>query len=129
VVAAPGRDGDEGTAGGSALEMARVAGSAASAKKGERTVLLEVGQLLGITDYFVITSGSNPRQVRTIAEEIEKRMKEAGLGGPLSTEGLDDARWVLLDFGDVVCHVFSDEARDYYDIERLWLDAPRTEID
>lgn len=106
----------------------RIAAEAALSKKGERTVVLEVGPLLGITDEFVITSGANARQVKTIAEEIEKKIKEAGGPGPASVEGLDDARWVLLDYGDFVCHVFVEEARAYYDIERLWSDAPRTEF-
>ncbi len=109
--------------------LVRVAGEAASSKKAENTVILEVGPLIGITDYFVITSASNPRQVRTVAEEIEAQVRQAGRSGSPSTEGLDDARWVLLDYGDFVCHVFLDEARAYYDIERLWADAPRYEID
>jgi ribosome-associated protein len=88
-------------------------------------VVLEVGEVLSIVDWFVITSASNPRQVRTIAEEVEARLKAAGSPGPLRTEGLDDARWVLLDFGDVVVHVFLDEVREFYALERLWGDVPR----
>lgn len=106
-----------------------VAARAALAKKGEDPVILEVGALLAITDAFVITSGTNPRQVRTIAEEVELRVaKECG-PRPLRVEGLDDARWVLLDYGDFVVHVFLDEVRRYYDLERLWSDAPRVEWD
>ena len=63
--------------------------------------------------------------MRTIAEEVEAKVKAAGGGGPLRIEGLDDARWILLDWGDFVVHVFLDEAREYYDLERLWGDAPR----
>ena len=76
-------------------------------------MVLDVGDLLGITDHFVITSGSNVRQVRTIAEEIELRVKEQGGGSPRYVEGLDDARWVLLDYGQFVVHVFLAEARRY----------------
>ncbi|HMC41493.1 MAG TPA: ribosome silencing factor [Acidimicrobiales bacterium] len=108
-----------------ARSLATVAARAAASKKAEGTVILEVGGLLAITDAFVITSGTNARQVRTIAEEIEAQTKQAGRRGPLRVEGLDDARWVLLDYGDVVVHVFLDEARRYYDLERLWSDAPR----
>jgi ribosome-associated protein len=108
-----------------ARSLATVAARAAASKKAEGTVILEVGGLLAITDAFVITSGTNARQVRTIAEEVETRAKQAGRGGPLRVEGLDDARWVLLDYGDVVVHVFLEEARRYYDLERLWSDAPR----
>jgi len=104
-----------------AVEVAR----AAEAKKGTATVILDVGPLLGITDRFVITSGTNDRQVRTIADEIERRVKKTDGRGPVRVEGLDDARWVLMDYGDVVVHVFNEEARQYYDLERLWSDARR----
>jgi len=104
-----------------------VAAGAASSKTVDPTVVLDVGDLLGITDHFVITSGSNVRQVRTIAEEVEKRVKAQGGGSPRYVEGLDDARWVLLDYGQFVVHVFLDEARHYYNLERLWADAPRVE--
>ena len=108
-----------------ASTMAAVAARAAADKQAQDTVVLEVGQVLAITDHFVIASGSNVRQVRTIAEEVERQVKEAGGPGPLRAEGLDDARWVLLDYGDFVVHVFLDEVRRYYDLERLWADAPR----
>lgn len=101
------------------------AARAASSKKGEDTVILGVGQLLGITDAFVITSGSNARQVRTLAEEVEEQVKRAGGPAPRRIEGLDDARWVLMDFGDFVVHVFAEDAREFYDLEHLWADAER----
>jgi ribosome-associated protein len=104
---------------------AAIAARAADDKKGSETLVLEVGPVLALTDAFVITSGSNPRQVRTIAEEVEQRVKDEGGPAPLRVEGLDDARWVLLDYGDFVVHVFLEEARAYYDFERLWSDAPR----
>jgi ribosome-associated protein len=85
-----------------------------------------VGEVLSIVDAFVIASAPNTRLVRTIADEVELRIKEAGGGGPLRVEGLDDLRWVLLDYGDVVVHVFLQEVRDYYELERLWSDVPRT---
>ncbi|MGD0943874.1 MAG: ribosome silencing factor [Acidimicrobiales bacterium] len=109
------------------LDRVLVAAGAASSKTVDPTVVLDVGDLLGITDHFVITSGSNVRQVRTIAEEVEKRVKAQGGGSPRYVEGLDDARWVLLDYGQFVVHVFLDEARHYYNLERLWADAPRVE--
>ena len=107
--------------------LARVAARAADDKKGEATVILDVGQVLAITDLFVVTSASNPRLVRTIVEDVERRIKEAGGPGPRTIEGLDDARWVLMDYGDFVVHVFLSDARSYYDLERLWGDAPRLE--
>lgn len=104
---------------------ARTAARAASAKGGDDTVILEVGGVLAITDAFVITSGRNTRQVRTIAEEVEARLKDEGGISPLRVEGLTDAQWVLLDYGDLVIHAFLDETREFYDLERLWADAPR----
>jgi ribosome-associated protein len=106
-------------------EWARTAARAASAKGGEDTVIIEVGKILAITDAFVITSGRNSRQVRTIAEEVEERLKADGGIRPLRVEGLGDSQWILLDYGDLVVHVFLDETREFYDLERLWSDAPR----
>ena len=101
------------------------AARAADDKKATDTVILEVGEILAITDAFVITSGANPRQVRTIVEEVELQVDVAGGPKPRRVEGLDDARWVLMDYGDFVVHVFLDETRRYYDLERLWSDAER----
>ncbi|MEA3078181.1 MAG: ribosome-associated protein [Actinomycetota bacterium] len=106
---------------------ASLAARAADDKQATSTIVLEVGPILAITDAFVITSAPNSRLVRTIAEEVEHQVKEAGGPAPLRTEGLDDARWVLLDYGDFVVHVFLDEVRDYYDLERLWSDAARVD--
>ena len=104
-----------------AVEAAR----AADDKRGADTLILAVGNVLAVTDHFVITSGTNPRQVRTIADEVERRITEGGGPKPIRIEGLDDLTWVLLDYGDFVVHVFNDEARRYYELERLWSDAPR----
>ncbi len=108
-------------------EWARTAARAASAKGGEATVIIEVGLVLAITDAFVITSGRNTRQVKSIAEEVEVQLKAEGDIKPLRVEGLGDSQWILLDYGDLVIHVFLDETREYYDLERLWSDAPRVE--
>jgi ribosome-associated protein len=100
-----------------------VAARAAWDKGGEDSLILLVGEVLPITDAFVVTSGSNPRQVRTIVEEVEEQIKRAGGPAPLRIEGLDDARWVLMDYGDFVVHVLLREARDFYRLEQLWADA------
>ena len=105
------------------------AARAASAKKGEDTLVLDVGEVLAITDAFVITSGRNRRQVVTIAEEVEAQVKDVGGPSPIRIEGLTEAQWVLLDYGDFVVHVFLDEVRRYYDLERLWGDSPLIEWD
>jgi len=109
--------------------LALAAARAASDKKGERTTVLEVAGVLAITDTFVITSAPNSRLVRTIADEVEEKVKAAGGPGPLRIEGRDDATWVLLDYGDFVVHVFLNDVRDFYDLERLWSDAPRIPFD
>ncbi len=106
-----------------AIEAAR----AADAKSGVETVVLAVGALLAITDHFVITHGRNPRQVRTIADEIERALTEAGGPKPLRIEGLDELTWVLLDYGPFVVHVFDEDARNYYELERLWADVAKVD--
>ena len=92
-------------------------------------VALDVGDVLGITDWFLVASSSNTRQVRRVAEQVETAVKEAGGEGPLRIEGLEDATWILLDFGLFVVHVFHEETRSFYDIERLWSDVPRFQFD
>jgi ribosome-associated protein len=104
-----------------AVEAAR----AADDKRGTETLILAVGNVLAVTDHFVITHGTNPRQVRTIADEVERRITEADGPKPIRIEGLDDLTWVLLDYGDFVVHVFNEDARRYYELERLWADVPK----
>lgn len=104
-----------------------VAARAADDKKADDVIILDVGETLSITDAFLIASAGNTRLVATIAEAIEAAVKAAGGPGPIATEGLEEANWVLLDFGGFVVHVFLDETRRYYDLERLWADAPKIE--
>jgi len=118
-------DNDHERAIGQVREWARISARAADAKGGDDTVILEVGAVLAITDAFVITSGRNHRQVQTIAEEVEEQLKACGGPAPLRTEGRREAEWILVDYGDFVVHVFLDETRAYYDLERLWTDAPQ----
>ncbi|CAN5220227.1 ribosome silencing factor [soil metagenome] len=92
-------------------------------------MVLEVGHVLAIVDYFVVTSSSNPRQARAIAEEVEEQLRRQDGNGPLRIEGADDARWILIDFGDIVVHILSEEARAYYELERLWGDVARLDWD
>ncbi len=94
-------------------------------KKAEELSILELEKGSGaFTDYFVLCSGTNPRQVQAIADEVELRLKKAGIR-PNSVEGYKQAEWVLLDYVDFVVHVFSDKARKFYDLERLWKTATR----
>ena len=106
-----------------ALECAR----AAIEKKAEHLKILELTGLSGFTDYFVICSGMSDRQVQAIADSVESAMVSAD-HEPLSVEGYNDGRWVLMDFGDIVVHIFLDALREYYDLESLWADAPRVKV-
>ena len=108
-------------------QWAILAAQAASSKKALDPIVLAVGDVLAITDFFVVVSGTNPRQVRTIADEIEEQVRDAGGPSPLRIEGLDDLHWVLVDYGEFVVHVFLQETREYYELERLWSDVPRVE--
>jgi ribosome-associated protein len=112
---------------GRVSEACLIAARAADAKQGEDTVVLAMSDTLGVTDAFVIASGRNTRQVRTIVDEVEREVKADGGPSPLRVEGRDDFGWVLMDYGDFVVHVFLDERRSYYDLERLWGDAPRVD--
>ena len=107
-------------------EAAVAAARSASAKQAESVAILDVHGLIVITDYFVIASGETERQVRTIVEEVEKALRDLGRK-PVRREGETEGRWVLLDYVDVVVHVFAEEEREYYDLERLWRDAPRVD--
>ena len=106
-------------------EAAVAAARAAAAKQAEHITILDVHGLIVITDYFVICSGGTERQVRTIVEEIEKALRDLGRK-PVRREGETERRWVLLDYVDLVVHVFTEQEREYYDLERLWGDAPRS---
>jgi len=95
-------------------------------KKAEELSILEMEKGSAFTDYFVLCSGTNPRQVQAIADEVELRLKAAGLR-PAHVEGYRQAEWILVDYVDFVVHVFSEKARKFYDLERLWKTAKRLE--
>ena len=109
-------------------EKARVICEAALDRKAERPVALDVRELTAFTDTFVLLSGNSDRQVRAIADSITRAMKEHG-ERPLGIEGLQDGRWVLIDYNDTVVHVFDHEMRDHYDLERLWSDAVTIDLE
>ncbi len=106
---------------------ARIAARTADDKKGDGILVLDVADIIGIVECFVITSASNSRLVRTIVDEIERQILEQTGEKPRGVEGLRDASWVLMDYGDLVVHVFLDETREFYGLERLWADAERVE--
>src|SRR6266542_6918069 len=101
--------------------------SACQEKKAEEISVLELEKnSVAFTDYFVVCSGTNPRQIQAISDEVEERLEKAGLR-PTHVEGYKQAEWVLLDYVDFVVHVFSEKARGYYDLERLWRTAKKRE--
>ncbi len=106
--------------------MAIEAAKAASDKKANDCLILDMRELFYLTDFFVICSGNNDRQVSRIHKEVEDRLRAQG-AKPFRREGERFNRWVLLDYVDIVVHIFLQEDREYYDIERLWKDAPRVE--
>ena len=91
-------------------------------------VALKVSEISSFTDYFLICHGDSTRQVRGIARQIEEKMKKTGFA-PLGIEGYQEGNWVLMDYGDIIIHIFQKPVREFYDLERLWVDAPRIEID
>jgi ribosome-associated protein len=121
----PGKDSVNRAQSTTSTERALIAARAADDKKGVDVIALDVGEVMGIVDAFVITHASNTRLVRAIVDEIKKQLLERAGVKPRAVEGLDDLSWVLLDYDDLVVHVFLEETREFYGLERLWLDAPR----
>lgn len=100
----------------------------ASEKKAEKMVALDLRPVASFTEFFVICSASNQRQVQAIADEISEQVRKQQKQSPVRIEGYSGAEWVLLDYGDFVFHIFDKDARDFYDLERLWRDAAKVAI-
>lgn len=109
------------------LERVSACVRAARETRGADVVVLDVRKLSGVTDYYVLASGSSDRRVQAIAQAMLETMAALGVR-PLGIEGLNEGRWVVVDFGAWVAHVFYEELREYYDLEGLWFDAPRVAI-
>ena len=116
------------TATDTAVQLAQIAGRAASDKLATDIVLIDVSERLAITDVFVIVTGNNERQVEAIVDEVEEKLRLAG-HKPLRREGKRDGRWVLLDYSEIVVHVQHAEERIFYSLERLWRDCPAIDFD
>ncbi len=106
----------------------RIALAAADKKKAVDPVVLDISEIASFATHFMLCSGESSRQIQAIADAIELELKQAGTR-PLHIEGYDHAEWVLLDYGDLVVHIFSPRARQYYDLERLWRDGRTVEIE
>lgn len=108
-----------------AVDLAISAARCADEKQGRNIVVLDVGDVLAVTEFFVVVDAPNRRLVRTIVDEIEQTVRAASGRSPLRVEGVNEQQWVLVDYGDVVVHVFLDEVRRFYEIERLYRDVAR----
>jgi len=106
-----------------ARSLVLICAGAALERKAGNLVILKVRELSSFTDYFVICSGTSDRQVRSIADHVEERLKKEGIL-PLGVEGRQGGNWILMDYGEVVLHIFFEATREFYDIERLWAEAP-----
>ena len=104
------------------LELARKAATFLDSKKAEKLNVIEVGSISSLADYFVIATGNNNTHVRALADELDERMKAEGMP-PARMEGYRSNSWILLDWGNVVVHIFTQEGRDFYDLDRLWADG------
>ncbi len=100
---------------------------AAIEKKAQAPVLLELKGISSFTDYFLLCSGKSDRQVQAIAQGIEEALRKKGIR-PLGEEGMTEGRWILIDYGDVVIHIFLEPVRKFYDLEGLWIDAPHIDL-
>jgi ribosome-associated protein len=108
-------------------DLVRTAANAAAEKKATDVMALYVAETLVVTDYFLIATGANDRQVHAIADSIEDALRDAG-AKPIGREGERELKWVLLDYGDFVVHVFQETEREFYRLEKLWSDAPRLDL-
>jgi ribosome-associated protein len=100
----------------------------AGEKKAFDLVALDLREIASFTEFFIVASGANQRQVQAIADEIEEQLKKQSNSRPVRTEGYTTAEWVLMDYGDFIVHIFEKNAREFYDLERLWRDARRVEL-
>ncbi|MBX7170413.1 MAG: ribosome silencing factor [Pyrinomonadaceae bacterium] len=109
-------------------ESVKLALHCASEKKAVNTNALDLREIASFTEFFIITSGTNQRQVQAIADEIEEKLKKQLSTRPVRIEGYTTAEWVLMDYGDFIVHIFEQKAREFYDLERLWRDAKKVDL-
>lgn len=112
-----------------AVDLAVAAARAADDKKATDLQILEVADILAVVDLFALMTASNPRHLKAVGEEVERALREHHDRRPLRREGTPDSGWVLLDYGDLVVHVFSADRREFYSLERLWSDVPRRDVE
>jgi ribosome-associated protein len=127
-VAAPDAAGGAAVAPAELDERVRLSLHAAGEKKAHDLVVLDLREVASFTDYFVIASGTNVRQVQAVADEVQEQLRKRLRVKPARVEGYNSAEWVLLDYGDFIFHVFEEKSRRFYDLERLWRDAARVPL-
>jgi ribosome-associated protein len=111
-----------------AFEKVKICGMLAEEKKAQDVVIMKLDDLTDIADYFLVASGTGERHVRTIADSVETGMKERGVK-PYSVEGHHDGRWVIIDYQDIIVHIFLEQLRELYDLESLWIEAKKFRIE
>lgn len=104
------------------FDMVQIAYNALDEKKGEDIKIIDIAEISSIADYFVIVNGNNPAQLRAMYDEVEDKLSKAGYE-PKRVEGIRSDSWILLDYGDIIIHIFSKEDREFYDLERIWVDG------
>jgi ribosome-associated protein len=114
---------------GRSLELAKAAARTAAENRGRDIVILDMREVTPVFDYFVLATGSSRRQLHAMKEEIDHKLEDEMGDHRLGVEGYQESRWILLDYGDVVVHLFEPEAREYYGLEDLWCDARRVPVD
>lgn len=114
---------------GRSLELAKAAARTAAENRGRNIVILDMRDITPVFDYFVLATGTSRRQLHAMSEEIDHKLQDELGDHRLGLEGYQDSRWILLDYGDVVIHLFDSEAREYYGLEDLWCDARRVEVE
>ena len=110
-----------------ALELAKKVAALLDSKKAKDVEAIDINGLTTIGDYFVVASGSSTSQTKALADEVEEKLSQLGVE-PKRVEGYNSAAWILLDYSDVIVHVFLEEAREFYSLDRLWADAPRVDL-
>lgn len=109
-------------------QMAKVAVEALKEKKGYDVKVIDISEISILADYFIIANGSNSNQVQAMVDNVEEQMYKAGFDDP-KVEGYNNASWILLDYNDVVLHIFDEESRSFYNLERLWRDGKEVDVD
>ena len=109
-------------------ETVKLAITSAADKKALNMTALDLREIASFTEFFIITSGTNQRQVQAISDEIQEQLKKQLSTRPIRIEGYNTAEWILMDYGDFVFHIFEQKAREFYDLERLWRDARKVEL-